>query len=196
MKLLLCPAQFQLAGCELVASEEVEAGTVFHPWSGQLSLLPGHSTVAHQLEREDPRLQHGLLDTETACNWVRYLPPTPAVQANLLVHCGSLGEPTFTVLRQVGAGERLAAHYTPLRPELCIPAVQILRLTLYTKYVERAIQEAPCNLVRPRPGPPRPPPRPSSGGSLPRPAGESREGSECSGAESPKLGSDGEDTTR
>ena len=42
MKLLLCPAQFQLAGCELVAAKEVEAGTVFHPWSGQLCCLVGN----------------------------------------------------------------------------------------------------------------------------------------------------------
>ena len=54
----------------------------------------------------------------------------------------------FRVLRPVLPGERLAASYQALRPELTLPAVHLLRVTLYSKWVERAILEAPCNLAR------------------------------------------------
>jgi len=41
----------------------------------------------------------------------------------------------------------LVTSYKELRDELRIPAVQLLRITLYNKYVEKAILEAPCNLA-------------------------------------------------
>ena len=58
------------------------------------------------------------------------------------------GEPMFRVLRLVSPGERLACSYQDLRPELTLPAVHLLRVTLYSKWVEKAILEAPCNLTR------------------------------------------------
>ena len=58
----------------------------------------------------------------------------------------------FSAVRPLVPGERLVTSYQELRPELRLPAVHLLRVTLYSKWVERAILEAPCNLAeRPRP---------------------------------------------
>ena len=59
-----------------------------------------------------------------------------------------LGEPMFRLVRSVQPGDRLVASYKELRSELRLPAVHLLRVTLYTKWVERAILEAPCDLAR------------------------------------------------
>merc|ERR1711936_467798 len=105
----------------------------------------------------------------TGSNFVRYLPHCAFInQSNILGHCGAMGEPIFTTIRHIYPGDRIVASYRQMREELRIPAVHLLRITLYHKYVEKAIQEAPCNLTR------RITVRPNS------------EGSE-SGSESPKL---------
>eukprot|EP00090_Calanus_glacialis_P039294 TRINITY_DN6842_c0_g1_i1.p1 TRINITY_DN6842_c0_g1~~TRINITY_DN6842_c0_g1_i1.p1 ORF type:complete len:278 (+),score=74.59 TRINITY_DN6842_c0_g1_i1:107-940(+) len=189
MKLFLCPSQFLLDCGELFASEEIPTGTSFLPWSGEVLALPDNVIDAlDHLGHDDPRLQHGVVDSATATNWVRYLPHNQFCnQSNILVHCGPLGEPIFTTIRTIFQGDRLMATYKELREELRIPAVLLLRVTLYHKYVEKAIEDGPCNLAR------RMPARPNSEGcqspisdtSLDRIS----EGS-MSGTESPKLSDD------
>jgi len=186
MKLFLCPSQFILECGELVAVEEIPSGTSFLPWSGEVLALPDSDAYASDhLAHDDPRLQHGVVDSPTSCNWVRYLPNNLFNnQTNIIVTCGPLGEPTFTTIRTIFIGERLLATYKELREELKIPAVLLLRVTLYHKYVERAIEDGPCNLTR------RIPTRPSSVGCQ-SPVSDTSldrisEGS-ISGTESPKL---------
>jgi len=189
MKLFLCPPQFVLYCGELSAAEEINSGTSFLPWSGEVLALPDNDVDAlDHLNHDDPRLQHGVVDSATATNWVRYLPHIPLCnETNILVHCGPMGEPIFTSIRTIYPGDRLMATYKELREELRIPAVLLLRVTLYHKYVEKAIEDGPCNLAR------RMPVRPNSEGchspisdtSLDRIS----EGS-MSGTESPKLSDD------
>ena len=68
----------------------------------------------------------------------------------ILVHTFIIfsGEPIFTTIRTLYPGDKLLTTYKHLRDELRIPAVHLLRITLYNKYVEKAIEEAPCNLAR------------------------------------------------
>lgn len=186
MKLFLCPSEFLLDCGELFAAEEISSGSSFSPWSGEVLDLPVSDVAAlDQIAMEDPRLYHGVLDKASAVNWVRFLPHNQLCnETNILVHCGPLGEPIFTTIRTIYQGDRLVATYKELREELKIPAVLLLRVTLYHKYVERAIEDGPCNLTR------RIPVRPNSQGchspisdsSLDR----TSEGS-LSGTESPKL---------
>ena len=189
MKLFLCPPEFYLDCGELFAAEEIPPGTSFLPWSGEVLALSDYEidTLDH-IGNEDPRLYHGVLDSATATNWVRYLPHNSLCnQSNILVYCGPLGEPIFTSIRTISNGDRLMATYKEVREELRIPAVLLLRVTLYHKYVEKAIEDGPCNLAR------RMPVRPNSEGchspisdtSLDRIS----EGS-MSGTESPKLSDD------
>ena len=189
MKLLLCPPEFYLDCGELCAAEEVLSGTSFLPWTGEVfALFDNDADTVDRLNHDDPRLYHGALDSARATNWVRYLPHNQLCnQSNILVHCGPLGEPIFTSIRTIYQGDRLVATYKELREELRIPAVLLLRVTLYHKYVEKAIEDGPCNLARKMPA------RPNSEGcqspisdtSLDRIS----EGS-MSGTESPKLSDD------
>ena len=186
MKLFLCPPQLSLDCGELAAVEDIQSGTSFLPWSGEVLALPDNDADSDDhLNHDDPRLQHGVVDSEKATNWVRYLPHNPlSNDTNILVHCGPLGEPIFTSIKTIYQGDRLVATYKELREELKIPAVVLLRVTLYHKYVEKAIESCPCNLAR------RIPVRPSSEGCF-SPVSDSSldrssEGS-LSGTESPKL---------
>ena len=186
MKLFLCPPEFYLDCGELWAAEEISSGTSFLPWSGEVLALPDNDPDApDHLGHDDPRLHHGVVDGADASNWVRYLPHnTFCNQSNILVHCGPLGEPIFTTIRTILPGDRLMATYKELREELRIPAVLLLRVTLYHKYVEKAIEDGPCNLARRMPARPHSEgcQSPNSDTSLDRRS----EWSE-SGSESPKL---------
>jgi len=189
MKLFLCPPQLSLDCGELAAVEDIQSGTSFLPWSGEVLALPDNDADSDDhLNHDDPRLQHGVVDSATVTNWVRFLPHNPlSNETNILVHCGPLGEPIFTSIKTIYQGDRLVATYKELREELKIPAVVLLRVTLYHKYVEKAIECCPCNLAR------RIPVRPNSEGCL-SPVSDSSldrssEGS-LSGTESPKLSED------
>jgi len=150
MKLFLCPPEFYLNCGDLWAADEIPAGTSFLPWSGDVLALPDNNCDApDDLDLEDPRLQHGMVDTTATSNFVRYLPHTPLCNlTNILVHCGPLGEPIFTTIKAITTGDRVVATYKELRKELLIPAVLLLRVTLYQKYVEKVIHDVPCNLTR------------------------------------------------
>ena len=186
MKLFLCPPEFVLDCGELFAAEKISSDSSFLPWTGEVLDLPESDVpLIDDITMEDPRLFHGVLNSRTAVNWVRYLPHNPLSNAtNILVHCGPLGEPIFTSIKTIYQGDRLVATYKELREELKIPAVVLLRVTLYHKYVEKAIESCPCNLAR------RIPVRPNSEGCF-SPVSDSSldrssEGS-LSGTESPKL---------
>jgi hypothetical protein len=180
MKLFLCPPQLTLDCGELLAAEEIQSGTSFLPWSGEVLALPDNDADAgDHLHHDDPRLQHGVVDSAAGVNWVRYLPHHPlSAVTNMVVGCGPMGEPVFLCVRKLYQGDRVVGSYQDLREELRIPAVLLLRVTLYHKYVETAIQDAPCNLARRMTGCL----SPASEDSLDR----SSEGS-GSGTDSPKL---------
>ena len=149
MRLFLCPSHFFLDCGHLWAEKEVAPGVQFYPWSGEVLALPDSEHDEIDLQNEDPRLQHGLMDNGTGSNFVKYLPHSSFVaQSNVLGHCGTMGEPIFTTIRHIYPGDRIVATYKQIRSELRIPAVHLLRITLYHKYVEKAIQEAPCNMTR------------------------------------------------
>ena len=149
MRLFLCPPDFFLDCGHLWAEKELAPGVQFYPWSGEVLALPHSPQDEIDLQNEDPRLQHGLMDNGTGSNFVKFLPHSSFIsQANLLGHCGTMGEPIFTTIRHIYPGDRIVATYKEIRSELRIPAVHLLRITLYHKYVEKAIQEAPCNMTR------------------------------------------------
>lgn len=145
MSRLLCPAQFSVEGSEVVALERVPAGETFLAWDGVVKFCP--RLPIDKVEQGDPRLYHGMYDNDTEINWVRFLPHQPMTpRSNMLVSLGPLGEPVFSVVRDIEAGESVSAFYSDLHPTQLIPAVQFLRVTLYRKYVEQALNNSPLDL--------------------------------------------------
>jgi DNA-directed RNA polymerase subunit RPC12/RpoP len=147
---LLIPQELVLSRGDLFAGEDIPQGTVLLPWDGVLRSLPAEDEARDFVLQGDPRVFSGLVDTPQLCNWVRYLPPAaPRMgMANIVGSTGPLGEPTFTVVRQLHRGDPLTAAYEEL-PELLFrhPAVLLLRTALHQKYVERAAENQPIDLT-------------------------------------------------
>ena len=65
MRLFLCPPDFFLDCGHLWAEKELAPGVQFYPWSGEVLALPDSDQDEIDLQNEDPRLQHGLMDNGT-----------------------------------------------------------------------------------------------------------------------------------
>ena len=85
------------------------------------------------------------------CNWVRFLRfslvMTP--QVNLIGTKNPTGEPVFEVIQSIEPETELLAF---LIPETCqemmlLPAIQLLRQTLFKRYIETVLHESPLDLT-------------------------------------------------
>merc|ERR1711971_263332 len=186
MSRLLCPPQLGVENSDLIALDRISSGETFLAWDGVVKFCS--SVPSDSVDQGDPRLYHGMYennsDQERELNWVRFLPhQAMSHRTNMVVSLGALGEPVFSVVRDIDAGETVSAFYSDLHPTQLIPAVQFLRLTLYRKYVERAMNDSPLDLTSSRTSSIR------SGRDSPGSDGEDRssQSSLCSSPESPRF---------
>ena len=135
-------------GGELYAAEDIPLGSSFLPWEGVVRSC--QEPPRDFILQGDPRLTSGLVDQETLCNWVRFLPPCPPTSygTNLLVSTGPTGEPLFSAIKPILKGDKLMAVYQELGAVYRHPALLLLRSALFNKYVERAVEDLPLDLTQ------------------------------------------------
>ncbi|XP_071550531.1 uncharacterized protein [Panulirus ornatus] len=168
---------------QVCATRRLPAQTRYLPFSGtvrtdNLPLLPC-------LPPMDPRQRYGSYDEvcERAtgrvrlCNWVRFLSCAIhfSPQVNM-VASRVRGSVVFEVVREVAPGERLVAFLLPEvggEDTLLLPALTLLRSSLYRRTIDSIMSEAPLDLSRSLlTSPPSPPPGLSIGGASKRKAEE------------------------
>ena len=153
VKRLLIPRQLKVVKGELYAKEDINVGAQFLPWDGILTTCT--ELPADPVLQGDPRLYSGLVDNADLCNWVLFLPHSPLTagatpagfQTNILVSTGPTGEPIFTAIKPILAGDKILAVYQELHQALMFPALLILRCALFNKYVEKAVENLPVDLT-------------------------------------------------
>ena len=143
VKRLLIPKQFKVVKGQLYAKEDISPGAQFLPWDGLLTTCT--DLPADPVLQGDPRLYSGLVDNADLCNWVLFMPHTPTTSflqqpANIIVSTGPTGEPIFTCIKSLTAGDKLVAMYQELHQALMFPALLLLRCALFNKYVEKAVE--------------------------------------------------------
>ena len=146
VKRLLIPKQLKVVKGELYAKEDINVGSQYLPWDGILTTC--YDLPADPVLQGDPRLYSGLVDNQDLCNWVLFLPHSPATNynTNFIVSTGPTGEPIFTAIKTILAGDKILAVYQELHQALMFPALLILRCALFNKYVEKAVENLPVDL--------------------------------------------------
>ncbi|XP_047736245.1 zinc finger protein 629 [Hyalella azteca] len=151
----LLPLEDSIKVC---ATRTLSPNTRYLPFSGtvradNLPLLP-------YLQPLDIRVRYGgydAVDTEgrRTCNWVRFLRVTPVYTNDVTIVGRRIGsEVVFDVIREVEAGAELLGF---LLPECCptgeetnllLPALQLLRSSLYKRTIDSIMAETPLDLSK------------------------------------------------
>ena len=169
---VLCPPQFSLgpslsssasSAClgtkdlSLWTTSSVDKGAQFQPWKGTVKaeFLP----IFPKLPQFDLRHRFGLHDeikdeggrSIRHCNWVRFLRfslvMTP--QVNIIGTKDTNGEPVFEILTSLEPQTELVALLIPdtCHEMMLLPAIQLLRQTIFKRYIESVLHESPLDLT-------------------------------------------------
>ncbi|XP_045132630.1 zinc finger protein 358-like [Portunus trituberculatus] len=154
---------------QVCATRHLPPHTRYLPFSG--TVRTDNLPLVPCLAPMDPRQRYGGYDEVCQraagrvrlCNWVRFVAPalhfTPQVN---MVASRVRGSVVFEVVREVSPGERLVALLLPEvggEDVLLMPALSLLRSSLYRRTIDSIMSEAPLDLSRSLlTSPPSPPP--------------------------------------
>ena len=155
--IILCPPQFNISHQQLslTAAVEIEKGDTFHPWQGGVKKeilppfqLPNQFDIKQRFGLHDEiKQESGRLVRHS--NWIRFLKISLVMgpDVNMIGRRSETGEPVFEMIKSINTGTELNAHLIHVTPDLFLPAIQLLRQTIFKRYIETMMAESPLDLT-------------------------------------------------